>query len=376
MVSLMKQSLDSLTGLRFVAAFLVVVFHFGNPPSPQLVHNIISHGFVAVSLFFILSGFILTYNYMDGDGRLKTGKREFMVARLSRIYPAYLLAFLVYAPFALQQIATIDAHSPWVNTTYFALAALTLLQSWSDATVLVWNEPAWSLSAEAFFYLMFPFVAPFILRLGGRRLLAAGLLLWLASMAAFAVHQVNPGFDRNFWLFNPLMRLPEFLLGIVLGKLWLTRKPPRVQQLLETHAGWGVVASVAALLALFSIDADESKFYNGMVAPLLMALIYSLALGRGTVARLLALRPMVWLGEASYSLYILHWPLWFAITAFLVNYLPKFSKGALHFVACEVLTVAASLAVFRYVETPANRQLKKFLLGGKKPAASAGPVTS
>jgi peptidoglycan/LPS O-acetylase OafA/YrhL len=240
----MKHSLDSLTGLRFIAAFMVVLLHFGNPPAPHLVHNIISQGFVAVSLFFILSGFILTYNYIDTEGRLKTGKREFMLARFSRIYPAYLLGFVIYAPFALKEIAAIDAHSPWVNTTYFAVAALGLVQSWSTSTALVWNSPAWSLSAEAFFYLLFPFVAPLIVRLNGRSLLLAGLLFWLASMAAFFVHQLHPHFDRNFWVFNPLLRLPEFLLGIVLGKFWLTRKSSAFQQVLERHCGTIAMASV------------------------------------------------------------------------------------------------------------------------------------
>ncbi|MFZ3141750.1 acyltransferase family protein, partial [Polaromonas sp.] len=83
----MKPPINSLTGLRFIAAFLIILHHFGNPPGPQPVHNVISHGFVAVSLFFILSGFILTYNYADNVGGLKTGKWNFWVARFARIYP-------------------------------------------------------------------------------------------------------------------------------------------------------------------------------------------------------------------------------------------------------------------------------------------------
>jgi peptidoglycan/LPS O-acetylase OafA/YrhL len=363
-VTAMKQQpIHSLTGLRFIAAFLIVLHHFGKPPSPQFVYNVLTHGFVAVNLFFILSGFILTYSYMSHEGSLNTSKRNFWVARFARIYPVYLLGFVIAAPAALQEIRTIGGASPLIDTGLFAAAALTLVQSWSSVAALVWNSPAWSLSAEAFFYLLFPFVAPAILKLTSRGLLVASLVFWIASLAAPLTPLGSAHFDRNFWMFNPLVRLPEFLLGIALGKFWLTRK----RRDFDRYLPYLAVASALMLVAFLSLDAPESVFMNGATAPMMMALIYSLACGRGVLAWFLATKPMVLLGEASYSLYLFHWPLWFLISDYLVNHLERFQKGPSHFVACVVPTIAVCLLTFKFLEHPANRFLKKTLSSRKEP---------
>jgi peptidoglycan/LPS O-acetylase OafA/YrhL len=363
--SIKQQPIDSLTGLRFIAAFLVVIHHFGKPPSPhfaQHVRNVLDHGFVAVTLFFILSGFILTYSYMSHEGNLKTSKRNFWAARFARIYPVYLLGFLIATPLALQEIRQMGGAAPWIDTSLHAAAALTLMQSWSSAASLVWNTPAWSLSVEAFFYLLFPFVAPPILKLRTRILVVAALVFWIASLAGPLAALVTAPFDPTFWTNNPLVRLPEFLLGIALGKFWMTRKRGNLDRYLPYIA----VGSALMLVAFLSLDAPDSVFMNGATAPLMMALIYSLACGRGVLAWFLATKPMVVLGEASYSLYLFHWPLWFLISDFLVNHLERFQKGPSHFAACVVPTIVACLLTFKFLEQPANRFLKKTLSARKE----------
>jgi peptidoglycan/LPS O-acetylase OafA/YrhL len=362
-VTTMKQQpLHSLTGLRFIAAFLVVLHHFGKPPSPQFARNVLDHGFVAVTLFFILSGFILAYSYMSHEGNLKTSKRNFWVARFARIYPVYLVGFLMATSLALQEIRQLGGASPWLDTSLFATAALTLLQSWSSVASMVWNAPGWSLSDEAFFYLLFPFVAPPILKLKPRSLFVAAAVFWIASLAGPLAGLVTAHFDHTFWSNNPLVRLPEFLLGIALGKYWLTRQRGDLDRYLPYLA----VASAGLLVAFLSLDLPESVFMNGATAPLMMALIYSLACGRGVLAWFLATKPMVLLGEASYSLYLFHWPLWFLVTDFLVNDLERFQKGPSHFVACVVPTIVACLLTFKFLEQPANRFLKKTLSSRKE----------
>lgn len=368
----MKQPIDPLTGLRFVAAFLIVLGHFGIPPSPQFVVNVLTHGFVAVNLFFILSGFILTYSYAGDDGGLNTSKRNFWAARFARIYPAYLLGFLIAAPAAIQDILQKGGDSPWSDIGFFAAAALALVQSWSSLTVLVWNGPAWSLSVEAFFYLLFPFVAPALLQLTSRGLAVAALVFWIASLAGPLAALVTANFDRNFWMFNPLVRLPEFLLGIALGKFWLTRKRGNF----DRYAPYIAAGSTLMLVAFLSLDAPESVFMNGATAPMMMALIYSLACGRGVLARLLATRPMVLLGQASYSLYLLHWSMWFLITDFLVNHLERFQTGPSHFAACVVPTIAASILSYLFLEQPANRFLKKALSSRKEATPKLGEAAT
>src|SRR5882672_6555828 len=94
--------LHSLTALRFFAALYVLVYHRRAELSgyADLPDRIIAHGYVGVPLFFVLSGFVLAYNYVGPDGRLSTRSLTFYTARFARIYPMYLLAFVLFAPTA------------------------------------------------------------------------------------------------------------------------------------------------------------------------------------------------------------------------------------------------------------------------------------
>jgi peptidoglycan/LPS O-acetylase OafA/YrhL len=352
----MNKQLKSITGLRFLAAFLVVMHHFGTPKAPEFARNIVLHGFVAVTLFFVLSGFILSYSYFDDSGNIKTTHRNFWIARFARIYPVYLLGFVLFAPYAFIKIFKTGALSPWFDLSIFGAAALGLVQSWSTVTVGAWNPPAWSLSAEAFFYLVFPFIAPTILRLNIRRLAIVALILWILSIAAQLANSGSAHFDREFWMFNPLVRLPEFLLGIVLGRLWFMRKTSRF----DNYSGSVAIVTTALIFVLLAVDANELWYFNGAIAPAMMLLIYCLASGRGVIARWLMSKPMVLLGEASYSLYLLHWPLWLAFSSYLIDDL-LMTKGPLLFFACEILTIGASIVTFKFLEQPASRFIKKSL---------------
>ena len=90
-------SLDAITGVRFLAAAGVVLYHFALPivkPKSLLLSNLVGAGYTAVDLFFLLSGFILSYSYINLDGRMRGSRRNFYVSRFARIYPAYLVGFL------------------------------------------------------------------------------------------------------------------------------------------------------------------------------------------------------------------------------------------------------------------------------------------
>lgn len=352
----MNTPLKALTGLRFFAAFLVVLHHFGTPQAPLFAHNVMSRGFVSVTLFFVLSGFILSYRYADDNGEINATKRDFWVARVARIYPVYVLGFLLYAHYAYEKVFIAGASAtPHVELATYGVAALGLVQSWSTVTARAWNPPGWSLSAEAFFYLMFPFIAPTILKLGLRRLVVTAVVLWALSLSAQLAYATGSEFDHDFWIFNPLLRFPEFLLGIVLGRFWIIRGPARF----EPYAAAVSIATAAAIVAMLAFGTDEAWFFNGALAPLMMLLVYSLAAGRGPLARFLASKPLVLLGEASYSLYILHWPLWLALSAFLQVDLPLVPKGRFLFLVCLVLTVGASILSFKLLEQPANRFIRR-----------------
>lgn len=151
-------SLAQLTSLRFFAALHVLAFHSVQlTEAPALVTNFVNNGYLSVSFFFILSGFILTHSYVDKMSD-RHDFRRFAIARFARTYPVYLLALVV----ALPQIT-----QPFDNPL-MALATLGLIQAWCPPTSMngfFWNSPGWTLSVEFFFYLAFPLLLHLFSRL-------------------------------------------------------------------------------------------------------------------------------------------------------------------------------------------------------------------
>jgi len=168
-------SLPALTGIRFFAAFYVVLTHslpwIKNRVSlPLPIANFFSNGYLAVCLFFLLSGFILSYTY-SGLAPGVQNYAKFWEARFARIYPVYLFSLLLALPFQF--------HTLTLKST---VAVLLMVQAWNPLHPEMsgaWNYPAWSLSVEAFFYLCFPFIQMRIASMSRRaiQLLGAGALL-------------------------------------------------------------------------------------------------------------------------------------------------------------------------------------------------------
>ena len=342
-------NLPALTGLRFFAALAVLDVHFGRwlPPTGPL-HTLVGRGSFAVSLFFVLSGFILAYTYATPDSTLRGTAGAFYRARFARIYPVYLTGLLL-------ALATPDPFYPNTPRALALLPTLALVQSWLPSLVQAINGPGWSLSAEAFFYALFPLLLRTCLRMGTRQRIGLIAVLWLGS--ALVQHQaalVGAGETLDIL---PLARLPEFLIGILACGIWSARR----------RHEWGArrcdlvaVSSIgSALLVLgYAPDAWNQVLLTGGLAPLWALLLYALATGRGTITRTLGCRPLATLGAASYSLYILHWPLWCALAAFsgtpswTLLHVPWF------FGMYMLIAIACSVLAHRYVEEPGRRALR------------------
>jgi peptidoglycan/LPS O-acetylase OafA/YrhL len=344
-----KRLLPALTSLRIFAALHVVLFHcafymvkhsvwrqmVATQNSPALVHyawvyvgqgfaNILGTGTWSVSFFFVLSGFILFYNYGDTrNGPFDT--RKFWVARFARIYPVYLIGMLVFAPFLLRGWADnpqIENHS---LATGGALS-MTLLQSWFWRYATFWNGPGWSMSAEAFFYALFPLLMwPMRKVSSSWTLLGVMLACWMVSV--LKVPLVHSMIDQG-WIaagakntaeaftaiadYNPLARVPEFIAGVALGRLMVLRNGPLMR---------GAKLTITTLLAmcvglLAGALGKNCPWYlavSGGLTPIFAIVIWNLTVDGSFLTRLLTWSPLVFLGEASYSVYILHLPLehWF-----------------------------------------------------------------
>jgi peptidoglycan/LPS O-acetylase OafA/YrhL len=309
--------LKALTTLRFFAALHVVVFHMRIvgmlPPGPWWLENFAAVGYIGVNLFFVLSGFILVYTY----GETGLTARRFWQARFARIYPAYVLSLVLSAPFFFFAVRNLDIpFLAWSKQHLSAACALTiaLLQSWFPQAALTWNAVCWSLSVEAFFYVAFPMVLVWTTGFASRKLFR-GIVFWsLVSLATsvlyIVVHpdgmdKINSGETTLLWKnvlsFNPLLRLPEFLVGVFAGRLFLSAKNNR--KLATPLVLLGAVMVVTLVLVADRIP--RPLISAGFLSPAFASIIYGLAL-RPRWAGFLETGPLVLLGDASYSLYLLH----------------------------------------------------------------------
>jgi peptidoglycan/LPS O-acetylase OafA/YrhL len=361
----MRPRLHAITSLRFFAALLVVLFHMRVigilSGGPWWYQNFAGIGYVGVNFFFVLSGFILVYTY-DGP---ELSPRNFWWARFARIYPAYLLSLIVAAPFFFFALRHLDLpfyvwskqHTFWACTL-----TLSLLQAWAPQAALTWNSVCWSLSVESFFYFLFPFL---LLRI--RKLMATGLtlgmlVLWLVSLSLSlgyvflhpdGIDKVNSPETTLFWKnvlsFNPLVRLPEFVIGMLAGRLFLAdfaKKKFATPLILAGLLGFSGV--------VFFADRISSPVVStGLLSPAFAALIFGVAQQPRWLS-FLAHPWLVLLGDASYSLYLLH-SLMISRTFDALPSLPD----PLRVAVCFAAAIAASLLAYRFVEEPTRRFLRQ-----------------
>ena len=353
-----REKLDALTGLRFIAAMMIVVHHARGlgiaVPEIGLDH--------AVSLFFSLSGFVLAYNYRDLDLQADSLGR-FYALRLARIWPAYLMSlFLVVLVFGM---------SP--DGIFFA--NLFMLQAW--VPMMPWyfsySAPSWSISVEMFFYLLFPFlIFGWAKTWWWKLLLSAGMVValmaigpWL-GMAPGAAPKPIPTLHGLLYI-NPLARTFEFVVGIAACSvfLWLrdrTRSAPPWSFTLAEFAALAIavysvafnpIADYASIAFGDGPWSDWLPHTGGMVV--FAGLIVVFALGRGVVSRLLAAPLLILLGEISYSIYLIHQT---TFRAYVTWFGPR-PSGIVAFAACVAATVVLSLLVWRFVEVPCRGFVKR-----------------
>lgn len=340
--------LPSLTGFRFVAALAVFGCHamLSLPDSPARngLSHVFSQGFVGVSFFFVLGGFILAWTHEPDD---TTGR--FYRRRAARVLPAYWVALVV--------AVTIDAAFGWGQSAVQILPSVAAAQAFfPDQQVhFAGNTVGWSLSAEVFFYALFP-----LLLVVMRSRPARSVLLVVAVLAIFVVPALLPGSDestRGYWIIGvlPVQRLAEFVLGMGLAQLMRT--------------GWRMPVGLRAALALaavayLAVDVAPVSFsYVAVTVIPLLVLIGAAAQSDLDGAPSLLRHPvMIRLGEWSYSFYLVH-----LVVLRLVLELSRraglpvtddVGVAAVVVVGCLPLSIAVAAALHHAVERPLERRLR------------------
>lgn len=389
-----KPQISSLTGLRFFAALHVLVYHLALhfkadfAALPVWASNIVGSGHLGVPLFFLLSGFVMAVTYLDAAPGVKVviDARRYWVARLARIYPVYLLSLLLSLPlFLAYKVPGVTGLLSTAKAVANGLMHGMLLQSWYPKIILDWNPPAWSLSVEAFFYGSFPFVvASFgLMTLDRKGLFRSAVALWMLSIAltlgALMVQYANPGMDPKsiggFRCVLPLLRLPDFLIGIMVGRLFLLRKTTGEGSGLPSLISAGAALAILVAMGLTPETIDHNLISSLMLLPFAI-LLYGISHQVGLISHLLSKPGMVLLGEASYALYILHWPVLFGVKQglFLFQGHPIVSSPLFYLPLSGVLTIGLSVLVFRYLEAPLRQRVKRALSATPASPTTPSPV--
>lgn len=356
-----------LTSLRFLPAAWVVLHHYGAALGTDgAIGRVLARGATGVSLFFVLSGFILAINYPIE----KLNARSFLAARVARIYPVYLFGLLLSLPLFFNGLLYRMSFFEACKEAFHQLTlCLLLVQAWFPDRATLLNPASWSLSAEMFFYLAFVPVLLWrpTLRFLDRTWISVPLLWGLGLSLTLAWVLVHPGIRPSEWLkgdlawsahflsFHPLMRVPEFLLGVALGRWHLSGRRVAHPGAL---AAFGFIVSSGMILG--GGEMWGVFLHNTLAALPYGLLILGLAQYRGSAIAWLDRPLLILLGESSYALYILHMPIY----AWMRYASGKFgidtnSPGWL--IVYFTMSVLASIAAFRWIESPSRKRIRGWL---------------
>lgn len=304
-----RRPILALTGMRAVACLMVVLSHLPVPGLRGASYVFEKSGYSGVTFFFVLSGFVLTYNYFAVFQKLRPREVwNFFVSRVARVYPVYVFAMI--------------SVSLWRGYGMLPIDYILALQAWSPRVDIAYgiDGPAWSISVEMFLYVCFPLLILFIHRTkiasSKRRILICACAVGIAMLfvaIVFTLLPAHPITDANSshrWLYrSPLNRIGDFALGI-LAAVALLRYP---EVLNRHHLQWRVVRYAAAGIVVLMMTHQTVKYIAflwdvGYAIPFAL-IIYSLSMAeKSKVVLFLQSKFMVIAGEVSFAFYLVHVP--------------------------------------------------------------------
>ena len=375
-MGLSHKKIPVLDAFRFFASVLVVLVHYEVIFGESVVYG--TFATTAVSWFFIVSGFILSYTYPSLDSL--QDYRRFYLHRIIRIYPVYFLAVVVSSLFvSLNYLAIGDEFFSEVNrpfelihdlpeqkeAAFFTLATLRhLVFAQSVGSVetfkLVFNGPLWSIVLEIYFYLAFPLLLLMIKPLNTMtRIIVAFIMGYLLQLLLIQVNlpeaESYDVINLNVPVYtNPFIRGIEFIFGMLLYKVftfWDLRKV--VGRLNWTPTIMTVLLYVIVVIYVHdNIPYQYSSFF--LVVPFVTIMIYALLRLQWHPANHIV-RYCTTLGGISYVLYSFHWPLMEIIQFY--NLLPRMSSQFMQPVLVMLVLLVVSYLIYRFVEAPIRRVL-------------------
>ncbi|MCQ9640294.1 acyltransferase [Chryseobacterium sp. WG14] len=337
--------ITQITFTRFLAAMAIVISHFNKDMflyKIDYISNIFLKANVGVSYFFILSGFIMIVAYHKKD-RIKYF--DYYKNRFARIYPLYVLGLLLYL---------ITRYSGF--SFYKAFLYLLGLQSWIPGEAMVLNFPGWSISVEFLFYLLFPLLYNHFYSKGNKSIWVITIIIWIVtqvicSLYAGSQYYEGPHTESHELLYYfPLMHINEFLVGNLAGLFFVKN---------HKQKNYDVPVIVIFLLILLALIFVPLFYHNGLMALLFIPLIVLISKNNGTLTRIFSLKPLEYLGEASYAVYITHIPILYILREILEPY--NLGIDNIFWIYMGTLIITSAL-FYQFIEKPLRDYLKKIKL--------------
>ncbi|WP_433014020.1 acyltransferase family protein [Kribbella sp. CA-294648] len=347
---------ESLTGLRWWAAFFVFAHHMTNL-APLPIHDFLKYGTSGVTFFFVLSGFVLTWSAQPG-----TKVSTFYRRRFARIWPAHIVA-LVPAMFVFYRFDPPE-NIWWIKpfSITVLLLSVVLLQGWSnDSAILYGGNPAsWTLSVEAFFYAYFPFMQRATVKLkrtGGFILCVSVIVIGVAyRLALFHFKDVVPVLPQ------PVLHSVAFLFGIGLAIMLRTGWKPRIPvwfAFLVTALGlftlWYSGEHPAKIPFAITMSLTQKEILTVLYGFLLLAVASRDTRGGRSLLRS---RPLVALGKWSYAFYLVHATILYAIKEYHGVAGPVGWSNLTWYAGICAISIVASWLLYKFVEHPLERKLR------------------
>jgi peptidoglycan/LPS O-acetylase OafA/YrhL len=372
-----KGEIKALTGLRIVAAVWVVLFHFRpmlsdvSPDFREYLSPVLNCGAQGVDLFFILSGFVLAWNYLDRMGKSWSTREtvHFLWLRLARVWPVYLVTLHLAAVWVILTLHVGHVPSPDVAklTAISYVRQVLLVQLWFEPFFdgTTWDGPAWSISAEWLAYLLFGLLVLVIFRM--KLATRARTLMLLAFVAQLppVVLLLTSGFFYTPWSWLPRI-VTQFTAGALacaaVRRLELSDRARRVVGYISLLL---IVAMVSMVYLLDAYPISGVLDGGGVVDMLFVPLVITLAIGMGSLPRLLSTRVMVYGGQISFCLYMVHelvhtaWT--WAVVQFQLTPWHSDSPWKWNVIGLIVIAVVFSSLMYHFIEEPARRWMRRMV---------------
>lgn len=332
-----------LTSLRFFFALMVFFSHVPFPYN-HVIYRILSNGSVGVSFFFILSGFILSYNYQKKISE-NYNQKKFWIDRFLRIYPLHLFVLLLIT------FLFLVLGSNYLLILKQFVSHLFLIQNYIHIKEIYssLHKPAWSICCEIFFYFIFPFI---ILKIKDNNILFILLLIGFA----FFLYYINPH-GSMFIGINPVIRLSDFIVGILSFQLYGKLKI-YCEKLKFYH--YNLLEFFAVIILFASLTfAHHINYYQ--LFPLfwvtMVIFIITMSYSKGVLAKILSQNFLILLGEISYSIYMTHYLILTVLTSFFRDSF-IFSNRPIFISSFLAITIIFSYFTYKIVEIGTLRRTK------------------